>query len=112
MKVEACSIGAIAQRVIGGSSTAVVMAVFERSFYLEIDEALVCVGEIGLQDGPINIRTSIGGTAHSCSSLGIRVGQRWAVDGHCFRQVEGGQLCIDVGSAETWRPILPRQLPE
>lgn len=54
-------IGGVARRALRASTDAQVLAVFARSFYLEISsevsdsETLVCIGDTGLGPGPINL---------------------------------------------------------
>lgn len=57
-----------------------IAALFDSSFYLEVDDALVCVGDERLGNGPLNVATT-SRLPGSWKALGLRMGETVAVVG-------------------------------
>ncbi len=82
-----------------------VLAVFRRSFYVELDDgALVCIGPDGMGAGPIN---ALGRFADGLDwqASGLAVGAAAHVDGRCLRV--GFRFEFGFESAVDWSPSRP-----
>ena len=99
---EADTIGLLAARAFAGSDAASVLARFERSFYLNVGDTLVTIGDEGLHDGPLNIRTATRLGADLANVLDIETGQRWTLSPNRLSRSDG--LAIDLTKAKRWRP--------
>ncbi len=82
-----------------------VLAVFRRSFYLEMDDgALACFGPRGMGAGPLNALCDLAGGLDWRAS-GLNIDMPCHVDGDAV--AVGGRFRFDFGEAVPWRPILP-----
>ena len=95
-------IGSAAGKALGKSGQGVVLAVFERSFYVKgLDERLACLGPVELGPGPLNVLCRLpanGGAA----SLGVTPGMPVSFGGGLVRLAGGPTFSI--AGAEEWQP--------
>ena len=93
--IRASSIGPLASRVIACGILGRVKAVFEHSFYLQSKNDWICVGAIGLSDGPLNIR---------CDGRipAISLGENFVSSSHAL--VIGDKLTIQIDGSNRWQP--------
>lgn len=98
MAWEADSIGLIAARTLDQAEEAIVLAAFQRSFYLDADGELIAVVDGSLCNGPLNLRT----TAVLTADLGVAPGQRWCIGPNHLHGPNG--LEIDLSKASIWEP--------
>lgn len=90
---EAERAGAFAARFFAAHSRAEIVAVFERSLYLQAGRAFACLGDARIGDGPINVIVDDGGGLVGqsrvgeviTSSGGISAAPGWRLD---FRRVD------------------------
>jgi len=94
-------LGPNADEVLRRTGNGAVVAVFERSFYIELSGAYACVGTTALCPGPLNAATSAP-AATNWSASGVRVGNRVRLYTDGFRV--GAHLMFDLGDVERWRP--------
>ena len=81
--------------------TGQLFALFQNSFYFNLDEALFCVGHSGLNSGPLNIATDVPKTV-DWQQCGLRLGDRVWTTGDKVRI--GQWLELLVTQSETWQP--------
>ncbi len=93
MRLEATTIGPIAARLLDRPAEATVVALFERSFYLETGGQLLCVGSEELPDGPLDLRVAIGHGAGRWADLGVVEAQGWVLGPD--RRLTADRLVID-----------------
>lgn len=81
--------------------TGQLFALFQNSFYFNLDDALFCVGHSGLNSGPLNIATDVPKSVdwHQC---GLRLGDRVWATGDKIRI--GQRLELTINQTEIWRP--------
>src|SRR5690242_5297605 len=93
--IHASSIGPIASRAIACGIRGRVEAVFEHSFYLQSKDDWICVGAIGLSDGPLNVR---------CDGRipAISLGENFISSGYAL--VIGDKFTIQVDGSNRWQP--------
>jgi len=104
MRVKARSIGPVATSALHEDVIAHVIAVFDRCFYLQTKDHVVCVADSGLYDGPINLLVSRTNHTPSWSNLGIAVGQRWRMEAGSLEPVSRSRLSINLCSSVRWKP--------
>lgn len=104
MRVEACSIGPIANIALQQSTTARVIATFNRSFYLQTDHHVICVADSGLYDGPINLLVTRPDDAPGWGDLGIVVGQRWMMGPGSLCSIDEPRVSIELRLSSLWEP--------
>ena len=131
MNISATSAGIVASRALRDGARGVVRSVFERSFYVTLGGAWICIGPPGLGDGPLNllcvpaqhplIPAQAGIQTLSLSPLDPRLrgderketpfeaiwqllheGDAVSVNGDVLRI--GDALTISLGDAAIWRP--------
>lgn len=105
MRVEASSIGPIANLALHQHLTARVIAVFDRSFYLQTDEQVICVADSGLYDGPINLLVPRADGVPNWCDLGAFVEQRWTVEGGSLKSMDEPHVSIDLRPSVPWEPL-------
>ena len=94
-------LGGHAERVLAGGARGRVIAVFDRSFYVELGGRLACFGARDLSDGPVNVVSGAPrGTDWAAS--GVRTGDGVAVSCRSIRV--GPRFVFALDGAETWRP--------
>ena len=99
LTVDRC--GCVAWPLFHGPAAGRVAAVFERSFYLEVDGALACVGTRDLDASPLNLTTSApAGTDWRASGVGL--GDRVAVGDRTVRV--GRRQAFRFAASEPWTP--------
>ncbi len=99
------SVGAVAQRALARNEAGRVVALFERSFYVSVAGAFVCIGDATLGDGPLNaVCAAPAGT--SWRRLGVRVGASTRCAAGTLRVAPS--LAFDLAHARPWRPPAPR----
>ena len=81
--------------------TGQLFALFQNSFYFNLDEALFCVGHSGLNSCPLNIATDVPKTV-DWQQCGLRLGDRVWTTGDKVRI--GQWLELLVTQSETWQP--------
>lgn len=101
--------GAHALRLLRAEATPRVAAVFERSFYLEAEGALACLGGPGIELGPLN------------GALDAPAGMNWLASGlreemRCVRSAHalhlGQRFVLSFEKARPWRPEAPPARPD
>ena len=98
-------IGRAARGCLAPGRRGSVLAVFRRSFYVELDGgALACVGPDGMGAGPINALTGLPGGLDWQAS-GLVAGTAAHVDGRCLKV--GFRFEFGFESAVDWLPIRP-----
>jgi hypothetical protein len=97
-------IGIAAARALQDGARGEVAAVFERSFYVTLGEAWICLVPRGGGLGPLNAECREASLAGVIKSL--RIGDRAAVENKSLRA--GSALVLSLESAKEWRPALPR----
>ena len=94
-------LGGHAERALADGARGRVIAVFARSFYVELDGRLACFGAHDLGDGPLNVVCGAPrGTDWAAS--GVRTGDGVAVSCRSIRV--GPRFVFALDGAETWRP--------
>lgn len=93
---EAKRAGPFAARFFAVHSRAEIVAVFERSLYLQVGRAFACLGDARIGDGPINVIVDDGGLVEQS-----RVGEVITSSGG-IAAAPGWQL--DLGGLEIWAP--------
>ena len=99
-------IGLAARKALGTPGKGVVLAVFERSFYIKgLGEQLACLGSVEIGPGPLNVLCPLpanGGMA----VLGVTPGTPVIFTANALR-LDGGAV-FSFAEAEDWRPpVLP-----
>ncbi|MEZ5934604.1 MAG: DUF2877 domain-containing protein [Alphaproteobacteria bacterium] len=94
--LDASAVGILAAETLEHATQATVLAVFERSFYLDTGDDLVAVIANDLPDGPLNLRVP------GLSAAGIACGQRWTLTPLLLQSGTG--LAIDLAKATVWAP--------
>lgn len=94
-------LGPNADAALSRTGDGAVVAVFERSFYVEVAGTVACVGTTALCPGPLNAATSAP-VATNWPASGVRVGNRVRLYTDGFRV--GAHLVFDLGDAKRWRP--------
>lgn len=97
-------LGSFAARALKAGARDEVAAVFQRSFYIRLSGALVCVGIDGLEAGPLNM-ISTAPQALDWRTHPVRAGAPVAVCGDGI--MVDGRLAFDLSGAVPWRPPLP-----
>lgn len=93
--------GEHALATVADSAAGKVVAVFPRSFYVALEAGLVCLGNGGLYDGPLNlISDAPAGTDWPASGLRTDLPARVAQG----RLSVGSHLSFGIGGAAAWRP--------
>lgn len=93
--------GVDALATVAGATAGWVVAVFQRSFYVELEAGLVCIGTDGLCGGPLNL-ASDAPTGTDWPASGLRAGL--AVSAAPERLNVGPHLSFRLGDATAWRP--------
>ena len=94
-------LGGHAERALDDGARGRVIAVFARSFYVELDGRLACFGARDLGDGPLNVACGAPrGTDWAAS--GVRTGDGVAVS--CRSVRVGPRFAFALDGAEAWRP--------
>jgi hypothetical protein len=98
---EASMVGTIASQALCTNGIGRVIAVFDRSFYVELDTGLVCVGGVDLPIGPLNIITTAP-TNMNWRASGVRVDDRaFLFEGHLRI---GRRFRFDLTESAEWSP--------
>ena len=84
-----------------------VLALFQRSFYLDLEPAdpgrtLVCIAAAELHDGPLTLRVELGEQGLAWCDLGLAIGQRLALGAAEIRLGPGAR--IDLRDLPLWQP--------
>ncbi len=93
--------GEDALRTLESAGEGRVLAVFRRSFYIEMDEGLVCFGPPSIGAGPLNAVCALPDSM-DWEASGLRAGGGVRVRGHVV--LAAGRFEFSFASAETWRP--------
>ncbi len=102
--LRATRIGGLAFDHLGAGIAGRVLALFQKSFYVETPRGLACIGHQGMPAGPLNVSTSAPATTNWRAS-GLRLGARVArVD---TRLRIAPDLTVDLEGAGIWQPPAP-----
>jgi hypothetical protein len=102
-QLAAFEIGCLARPSLQPGQRGRVGAVFERSFYVSLARAEVCVGPPGLGTGPLNLRCR--STPRDWRAAGLREGMTVLVGPRELRLPP--HLAISVSDAAVWKPEPP-----
>ncbi len=94
--------GTAARRVLTAPEGATVIAVFERSLYLENGRGLACLGPPAIGPGPLN---AVCADATDWAALGVTAGVRARRDGDIVRL--GAGPAFSIAGAVRWYPPAP-----
>ncbi|MFP6871300.1 MAG: DUF2877 domain-containing protein [Nitrospinota bacterium] len=92
--------GAVGVDGTDGAAAGRVLAVFQRSFYLEMAGGLVCIGPAAIGAGPMNAECALPGD-WDWEASGLRPGDRAWLRGGSIR---AGGFSFLAGGARIWRP--------
>jgi hypothetical protein len=99
-------IGLAARKALGTPGKGVVLAVFERSFYIKgLGERLACLGSVEIGPGPLNVLCPLpanGGMA----ALGVTPGIPVIFTANALR-LDGGAVFSFAEAKDWWPPVLP-----
>lgn len=101
--------GCLALGTLGKAASGRVVAVFDRSFYVDLQGRYVCFGCEDIGNGPLNALL-LSPPAAAWGTGGLKVGDLVAIDdttihlAHCCR--------IDFANAQVWLPRLPATVPD
>lgn len=95
--------GSIARRLLHDGGNGRVVAVFERSFYIQSDDGVACIGNESLPPCPLNVITD------ACRDgdwrvAGLRAGTPWTISASTIRA--GHAFRIRMGDVQTWQPAI------
>jgi hypothetical protein len=101
--IPVATLGGIASRILESHERGRVLAVFRRSFYLQLDADVICVGPSSFAAGPLSML------------CGYSNGMSWqdclAPDAAAYRRGDtlrvGNAHCFDFADAETWHLPAP-----
>ena len=102
--VSALSIGPMARSALDESILGEVLAVFARTFYVQTENGLLCIGAGNTYNGPLTIVTNAPETT-SWQASGVRVRQRALLRSR--RMAVGRGLVIFCEEATEWMPPRP-----
>jgi len=105
LRFRVVRMGVIAASTLALYGQGVVIAVFNRSFYCDFKERLVCIGSLSLGISPLNVLTAFPDEG-MLPSLGLRTGLPVRFSGRSLLAV-GDRLVLAVAGAEVWRPCAP-----
>lgn len=97
--IEAERLGQIAARFFAQHVRAQIVAVFERSLYLQAERSFVCLGDARIGDGPINVIFDAAGYLDVVARS--RAGERVEIAGG---NAAGPAWRFDVRGADIWTP--------
>ena len=94
-------LGEFSDAILRAHASGAVIAVFRRSFYIQFDRDVVCVGPPGLGKGPLNVLTVVPARlewpAHG-------VARQQNVSRSASTLTVGEHLRLDLSGADVWRP--------
>ncbi len=97
--IEAERMGQLAERFFAQHARAQIVAVFERSLYLQAERSFVCLGDARIGDGPINVDVGVAGDVDFIARS--RVGEGVEFAGGIAEAPGWG---LDLRGAEIWAP--------
>jgi hypothetical protein len=93
--------GPIAARILKQVAKGNVIAVFDRCFYLDLNNIYICLGSSNFSDGPLNVISSAPDKTNWITS-GIRVGDRVNVANYKLKV--GLNMVFRFMNTEIWKP--------
>lgn len=102
MHLEVLQTGPFARRALARAGPGRVLALFERSGYLELPAGLLCLGGESLGSGPLNLSTSAR-AALDWRSLGLELGSSVGLDEEGRLDLDG-RVTIDSSVGALWSP--------
>ena len=93
--------GCVASRILNDGAAGRVSALFESSFYIALSKGLVCIGNDGLDAGPLNLIAAAPAATNWISS-GLRLDAKVNVSGAIMSV--GERFAFDMLEAVAWRP--------
>ncbi len=106
MKADARSIGPIARQALERATEAKVIASFDRSFYLDVGDQIICMVDERLYDGPLNLLVRTEGRKPNLFDLPSPVGQLWTVRDTILQPYDKPAISIEFGASANWLPKL------
>ena len=94
-------VGTLASSALNDGAEGRVFAIFESSFYVELDGCLVCIGNGAMTASPLNLLAAVPSETNWPAS-GVRLGAAVGVSGRTIRI--GNLLRLDLGKASIWSP--------
>jgi len=94
-------VGCQAAPLLNCHGTGCVSALFDSSFYIEIDEGLMCLGHASMHTSSLNLVTNIPASVNWPAS-GIRIGDKVQISNDQFRV--GNRFVFHTGTATRWSP--------
>jgi hypothetical protein len=102
--IAVAGLGECAQAILRDQTEGSVIAVFRRSFYVQFDNDVVCVGPPGLGQGPLNVLV-VAPPGLEWPAFGLALRQNVSRSGWTLSV--GEHLHLDLNGAEIWRPPAP-----
>jgi hypothetical protein len=99
--LDLCRMGPIAARILKQVAKGNVIAVFDRCFYLDLNNTYICLGSSNFSDGPLNVISSAPDKTNWITS-GIRVGDRVNVANYKLKV--GLNMVFRFMNTEIWKP--------
>ena len=99
--VTVAMLGQFAQTVLRAHSRGAMLAVFHRSFYVQFDDDVVCVGPPGLGKGPLNVLAVVSSDLE-WPALGLAPKQNVLRSASVLSV--GENLRFEFGGADVWQP--------
>ncbi len=93
--------GCVASRILNDGGQGRVAAVFDRSFYVETEEGLACIGNESLAASPLNLTTSAPETTNWPAS-GLYLNAKVSISANIMRV--GERFSFLLAEAEEWTP--------
>jgi hypothetical protein len=106
--------GGIAADALARHDEGRVLALFQRSFYLDLEPAdpgkrLICIAAAELHDGPLTLRVALGERGLAWCDLGLAIGQPLALGRAGIRLGEDAWIRLD--DLSLWQPARPAGPP-
>jgi len=98
-------LGEFAHAILRAHANGTVIAVFRRSFYIQLSGDVVCVGPPGLGNGPLNALTAVP-AGLEWPAHGLARGQDVSQSGWIL--IVGEHLRLNLHGADVWRPPVLR----
>jgi hypothetical protein len=93
--------GRVASRILNDGALGRVAAVFDNSFYIEIQGGLACIGNEGLAGSPLNLITAAPENTNWPAS-GLRLNAKVSISANAMRV--GERFSFGLADAEDWMP--------